>query len=192
MKSIIVAALALCAAGAHATDLRPVLGERKGDGVARQQLEFADGGSSMAFLDPPRGWSYSGSPTRLTLTPDWAGSAAATITRRPIAAAESIPASPEERAEWAKARAPREAENVEFVEGGPLGMQIDGIELFGATFRYTLVGREIRVTLWLLNRKEEQLQFQVMSNNAEHGPVVLAFRRSLYSMHWSPRQSAEE
>ncbi len=182
-----LATLSLCAVAATATDLRPVVGQNELDGVVQAELRFSDGVDAVARYEPPAAWRYAGSPARLTLTPDWTNTASATITRLPAESAESIPASPEERLVWAKARAPREAEDVAFVSAPPGEMQIDGIEPKVATYRYTLIGRNIRVTVYLLDRKKEQLQFTVTSNDSEHGPVLLKFRRSLFTLNWGPQ-----
>lgn len=175
------------AAAAAATDLQPMVGENELDGVVKSQLQFRDGVDTIGRYEPPAGWRYAGSPARLTLTPDWTNTASATITRRPAESAESIPVSPEERLAWAKACAPREAEDVAFVSAPPAEMQIDGIEPKVATYRYTLIGRNIRVTVYLLDREKEQLQFTVTSNDAEHGPVLEKFRRSLFTLNWGLR-----
>lgn len=187
--SLLVAAALLGIAAAHATELVPLDATHESEGTVVKRLEFPDDPHGIASYEPPVGWAWSGDRDRLILVPETSASTMVVISRRPAAKAEALPDPVEERLAWVRARAPRDAEAVDFIAAAPAGLQIDGTEPLAVSYQYRYFGEDVRVTLWLLNRASEQLQFQLTSPAEAHAAVAHRFRRSLFTLNWGPRGS---
>jgi len=169
-------------ASAHGElQLTPRLSEYKADGATLKHLEFSDGGKSVTY-QPPRGWDYFGSATRLTLSPPNRPQAEATISRIPLSQPGSFDdESVKKLVSDAVAMVPKGSENNSVVsqEKGPL--MIQGKETFLLTLRYTFYGQKYGRSILFLNRGNEQIRFQLTCHEADFNELHRVFLRSHYS-----------
>ncbi len=161
--------------------LTPSLVEREGDGCKFKQLAFHDGETTITYLSP-RGWTYSGSATQLTLRPPKTSQAEASITR----VARSEPGRFDDETlkklvAEAVALVPKGSSNVtvESQEKNPL--LINRKETFLIVLNYNLFGQAYNRSILFLNRGKEQIRFELVCRSADFKELQKAFLHSQYS-----------
>ena len=161
--------------------LTPSLVEREGDGCKFKQLAFRDGEKTITYLSP-RGWSYSGSATQLTLRPPNKTQAEANITKIPLSQPGQFDDDTLKKlVTEAVARVPNGSSNVtvESLEKNPL--VINRKETFLIVLSYNLFGQAYRRSILFLNREKEQIRFELVCRSADFKELQKAFMGSQYS-----------
>ena len=162
-------------------DLTPTLSEYELDGVKFKQLTFSDGSKTVTY-SPPRGWDYSGSAAQLTLRPPGKSQAEAKITK----VALSQPASFDEETvkklvQKAIASVPPASTDIQLVSQEKNPLIIERKETFLVTLSYNFYGNAYNRSILFLNRRTEQIQFQLGCRQADFKELQTAFLDSQHS-----------
>jgi len=181
-----VRSLTLVLAGAFLTvsagaelQLTPKISPYEADGVKIELLAFSDGSGKAITYSPPRGWEYSGSPTKFTLRPPGKPQAEGSIVRVSLAqpAVFDDPAMKTLAAE-VLAAVPGGSTNVTLVSQEKDALLIAQKETFLVVISYDFYGQPYRRSAMFLNRGNEQVRFQFVSRAADFKTLQMAFQAS--------------
>jgi hypothetical protein len=166
----------LFAASAHGDlMLTPRIVAIEKEGGSSKHFAFSDGAETITY-QPPRGWDYSGSATELTLRPPNKAPAKATITRIPLLHPGSFDDDCEkELVDEAIALLPQGSEEVSVLSQEKNLMMIQGKETFLIVLSYTYYGDRYSRSILLLNRRDEQLRFQLTCRESDFTELHRAF-----------------
>lgn len=159
--------------------LTPKITPYEADGVKIELLAFSDGSGKAITYSPPRGWEYSGSPTKLTLRPTAKPQAEGTIVRISL----DQPAVFDDQtikklAAEVLASPPGGSTNVTLVSQEKNPLLIAQKETFLVVISYDFYGQNYRRSAMFLNRGNEQLRFQFVSRAADFKNLQMAFQAS--------------
>lgn len=165
-------------------DLRlvPEVAEYELDGVKMRRMVFFDGLERVTYT-PPAGWKYSRTEKDLfVLHPAEGARAEATITRTNLAQPgklddETIKGLTDE----VLLSAPSGAKNVGIVSQEKNPVIIERKETFLVTIKYDYYGEAQERSVMFVNRKKEQLRFQLTSPRANFAELQKAFLASHFS-----------
>jgi hypothetical protein len=181
-RPIAVAFVVLLVATAEAElRLSPQPSEYELDGVKLHQIAFADGNKKVTY-QPPRGWTYSGSPTQLILHPPNKTQAEATITRITLTATGKFDDETLKKLVVQATEAlPRGSEKITVISQEKNPLMINGKETFLVIVGYTLFGQAYNRSILFLNREKEQIRFQLVCSEADFKELHKVFLGSHYS-----------
>lgn len=159
--------------------LTPKISPYEADGVKIELLAFSDGSGKAITYSPPRGWEYSGSPTKFTLRPPGKPQAEGAILRINL----SEPAVFDDQtmktlAAEVLASVPGGSTNVTFVSQQKNPLMIAQKETFLVIISYDFYGQNYLRSTMFLNRGNEQLRFQFVSRAADFKSLQMAFQAS--------------
>jgi hypothetical protein len=178
--------IAVTTAAYAVIDLTPQLSQRELEGITFRQLLFRDGKTQVAY-EPPIGWNYTGTSSKLNLLPPDLRQVEATIETMPVAQAN---ASDEARLaslrESALHEVPEGAEKVEAVEADPAVIQVDGKKAAEVTVAYILHGQHYMRSTYLVNLSDSQLKARVTGPAEDFPKLHPVFQKSLCSFQWLP------
>jgi hypothetical protein len=159
--------------------LTPKISRYEADGVKLELLAFSDGGGKEITYSPPRGWEYSGSPTKFTLRPPGKPQAEGTIARISLdqPALFDDPTMKKLAAE-VLASVPGGSTNVTVVSQEKNALLIAQKETFLVIISYDFYGQNYQRSTMFLNRGNEQLRFQFVSRAADFKNLQMAFQAS--------------
>lgn len=183
VNAVRISALLISTAGlAYADlDLTPRQQEYELEGVKLHQLVFADGGHDVTYC-PPRNWECSGNSSRFILHPTAGSSAEAEITASKVERAESFDeASIKRLTDEALASVPRGASNVVLVSQQRNPLLIDRKETLLVVISYEYYSQSYQRSVMFLNRKNEQIRFQLTCYRDAFRELQKTFERSHYS-----------
>lgn len=162
--------------------LTPRISPYEADGVKIELLAFSDGSGKGITYSPPRGWEYSGSPTKFTLRPPGKPQAEGTIVRISLdqPAVFDDPTTKKLAAE-VLASAPGGSTNVTLVSQEKNPFLIAQKETFLVIISYDFYGQNYRRSAMFLNRGNEQMRFQFVSRAADFKNLQMAFQASQYT-----------
>ena len=161
--------------------LTPTLSQYDLDGVKMQQLLFPDGQQNVIYT-PPRGWKYSANDGRLALRPSEVGTGEAEIKVLKLAEAQVFDdATMKQLCEGAVASLPSSATRVTIVSQQKNPLLIERKETFMVEIKYDCFGDSYARSVMFLNRKNEQLRFQLTCRQAIYPQLQKAFLGSQYS-----------
>jgi hypothetical protein len=151
------------------------------DGAKLERLLFSDGERTIMYT-PPRGWQYFGTDDRLVLHPDGAGRTEAEIRVMKLPAPYSFDDDAMGRlAQEAFASVPGDARNISIVSQDKNPLLIERKETFLLVIKYDFNGESFLRSIMFINRKNEQLRFQLTAPQRIFAPLQQAFRSSHYS-----------
>jgi hypothetical protein len=183
VHAIRISAALLCIAGlAHADlDLTPRVQEYELEGVKMRQLVFTDGEKLITY-SPPRNWEYSGGGNRFLLHPQTqtAAEAEITVTKTPHPASFDQ-AGLKRLTDEVLSSIPQDATNVELVSQQLNPLLIDRKETFLVVIRYDYYSQQYQRSVMFLNRKNEQIRFQLTSYRNSFQQLQKSFEGSHYS-----------
>ena len=162
--------------------LTPRISPYEADGVKIELLAFSDGGGKEITYSPPRGWEYSGSPTKFTLRPPGKPQAEGAIVRISLNQPavfddETIKKLTAE----VLASAPGGSTNVTLVSQEKNPFLIAQKETFLVIVSYNFYGQNYQRSTMFLNRGNEQLRFQFVSRAADFKNLQMAFQASQFT-----------
>jgi hypothetical protein len=177
-----LASLLLVAAARADLQLTPRTSQYEGDGVKFTQLAFSDGGAKEITYSPPRGWNYSGDANQLTLYPPNKSQAEATIFKIPL----SQPASFDDETvdklvDEALASVPTGSTSVHLISQEKNPLMIERKETLLLTLTYNFYGQSYSRSILFLNRRKEQIRFQLACRGADFNELQKAFLGSQFS-----------
>ena len=177
-----LASLLLVAAARADLQLTPRISQYEGDGVKFKQLTFSDGGAKEITYSPPREWDYSGNANQLTLYPPNKSQAEATIFKVPL----SQPASFDDETvkklvNEALASVPTGSTSVHLISQEKNPLMIERKETLLLTLTYNFYGQSYSRSILFLNRRKEQIRFQLACRGADFKELQKAFLGSQYS-----------
>jgi hypothetical protein len=141
--------------------LTPKATEYDLDGVKFKHLVFSDDGRQVTYT-PPRGWQYLGTADRLVLHPESGSSAEAVISRVKLAQSEVFDDATMKRlSEEVIASVPSTATHVTMVAQQKNPLLIEKKETFLVVISYDCYGNPYARSVMFVNRKNEQLRFQL-------------------------------
>jgi hypothetical protein len=173
----------LFVASAHA-DLQfvPRTAEYELDGIKFKQLAFSGGGEKDVTYSPPTGWDYSGTAAQLTLHPPNNAQAAAAIFKVPLSEPGSFDdAATKKLIGEALSSVPSGSTNAQLVSQEKNPVMIEGKETFLITITYRLYGENYSRSVLFLNRRKEQVRFQLTCPQADFNELQRAFLGSQFS-----------
>jgi hypothetical protein len=159
--------------------LTPKISPYEADGVKIELLAFSDGSGKAITYSPPRGWEYSGSPTKFTLRPPGKPQAEGAIVRISL----SQPAVFDDQtmktlvAEMLVS-VPGGSTNVTLVAQEKNALLISQKETFLVVISYDFYGQSYQRSTMFLNRGNEQVRFQFVSRTADFKNLQMAFQAS--------------
>ena len=169
-------------AGARADlQLKPQTGEYELDGVKFPRVVFSDGEQRVTYTPPP-GWEYSGTSDRLVLHPKQKSEAEAAVIRTSLVNPTPFDDETMKRlAEEAWSSLPSGATNVEVVAQEKNPLLIESKETFLVIINYNFMGQPQTRSVMFLNRKTEQIRFQLTCRRGDFKELQKAFQGSHYS-----------
>jgi hypothetical protein len=151
------------------------------DGVVMHHLAFPDGSHRVTY-SPPSGWDYTGGGNLLVLHPSRGARGEATISKVSLPAPESFDESTMNRlAEEVLRSAPPDAKNIALVSQEKNPLKIEGKETFLVIIKYDQFGEPQLRSVMFLDRKNEQLRFQLTAPRTNFPHLQDAFRSSQFS-----------
>jgi hypothetical protein len=177
-----VALLTLQCTALAAIDFTPVVVEQSLEGIKFTQLLFYEGRNKMAY-QPPRNWSYAGSPTRLRLTPLSVNQAFAEIDQTPLAAPQKF-----DEATWQLLQqktlsgVPAGSQHIAMVAEEKNPIVVAFHETYEVTVSYEAFGQAFMTSVLYLNVADNQLRFRVVARKADFDQIHKAFRASIFSL----------
>jgi hypothetical protein len=176
-------ALAIILLGSSAfanLELTPREAEYELDGVKLHQLVFPDSGQQVTYT-PPRGWNYSGASDRFVLHPP-GSSAEATITVTHLPQPEAFDEATIKRlSNEALASIPKSATHIAIVAQEKNPLMIERKETFLIVINYDYLDGPRACSIMFLNRKNEQVRFQLTCHRSDFVKLQQAFQQSHYS-----------
>jgi hypothetical protein len=162
-------------------DLTPRQQEYELEGVTLHQVVFADGQQQVTYA-PPRNWECSGNGNRFVLHPAAGSSAEAEITATKSEGAEGFDdASIKRLTDEVLASVPRGASNVVLVSQQRNPLLIGRKETFLVVISYDYYSQPYQRSVMFLNRKNEQIRFQLTCYRDAFRELQKAFESSHYS-----------
>ena len=162
-------------------ELTPRVAEYELDGVKLQQLVFSDSGREVTYT-PPRGWKYSGGSDRFVLHPPASPSAEATITVTHLAQPGVLDEATIERlSDEALASIPRTATHIAIVTQEKNPLMIERKETLLIVINYDYLDGPRTCSIMFLNRKNEQVRFQLTCRRPDFAQLQRAFQDSHHS-----------
>ena len=183
VHAVRISAVLLCTAGlAYADlDLTPRLQTYELEGVQMRQLVFNDGEQQVTY-SPPRNWEYSGGGNRFVLRPKTETAAEAEITTTKTQSPASFnQASVKRLTDEVLSSVPENATNVELVSQQVNPLLIDRKETLLVIIRYNYYSQSYQRSVMFLNRKNEQIRFQLTSYRDSFEKLQKSFESSHYS-----------
>jgi hypothetical protein len=172
--------LLTCSASAK-LDLTPGEGEKELDGAKIHQLVFLDGGQRITY-SPPRGWQYSGGGNRLGLRPGLVPDAEASIRVVDLVEPQVLDAATTKKlTAAAMAGLPGGAVNVALISEDKNPILIEQKETFLVVLHYDYYGVSYARSLLFVNRRNEQLQFQLTAPRKSFPQLQKEFFGSQFS-----------
>lgn len=150
-------------ASSACADLRlvPAAEQYELDGVKLDHLVFSDGGQRITYT-PPRGWQYSVRGDQFLLHPSNQSGAEAIISLTKLARPEVFDdAATKQLSEAVITSLPSAARHVSIVLQQKNPLLIESKETFLVVIHYDCNGLEYARSVMFLNRKNEQLRFQL-------------------------------
>lgn len=178
----LVAAFVLFAANSAIAELQlsPEVGEYDLEGIKLQCLVFPDGAQRVTYT-PPRGWHYSGNDGRLQLWPPRA-EAQGIISVSKLAEPQIFDEATTKRlCQETIASIPGAATNALIVSQEKNPLLIDRKETFLVIIQYDCYGTSYARSVMFLNRKNEQVRFQLTSPRWKFAPLQKEFLGSQFS-----------
>ncbi len=180
IRLTLVLALLACSASAK-LDLTPGESEKELDGAKVHQLVFLDGAQRITYA-PPRGWQYSGGGNRLGLRPASVPDAEASISVVDLPEPQPFDtATTKKLTAAAMAMLPRGAANISVVSEDKNPVRIEQKETFLIVLQYDAFGVSYARSILFVNRKNEQLQFQLTAPRARFTQLQKEFLSSHFS-----------
>jgi hypothetical protein len=179
-----VALLAVHGTALAVVNFTPLEVEQSLDGIKFKQLLFDQEGKKIAY-QPPRNWTYTGSPGRLRLTPPSFSQAFAEIDQVPLAAPQKFDKETWELLQQKTLSAvPPNSQHIALVaeEKNPLVVAMH--ETYEVTVSFDVSGQEFVMSVLYLNLPDTQLRFRVVAHKADFERAHTAFRGSIYSWQW--------
>lgn len=162
-------------------DLTPRLQQYELEGVKLRQLVFTDGNHTVTYA-PPRNWEYSGGGNRFVLHPATESGAEAEILVTKLSRFESFDDSVAKRlTDEVLASVPHEAINVELVSQQLNPLLIERKQTFLVVISYDYYSQQYERSVMFLNRKNDQIRFQLTCYRKSFHELQNAFERSHYS-----------
>lgn len=161
--------------------LTPRVAEYELDGVKLQQLVFSDGGQEITYT-PPRGWQYSGASDRLVLHPSSPSNAEATITVTPLTQPAIFNDETIKRlSDEVMASVPTNATHITIITQQKNPFIIERKETLLVVINYDYYDGPYTRSIMFLNRKNEQVRFQLTCRRPDFAELQRAFQSSHYS-----------
>lgn len=161
--------------------LTPEVAEYDLDGAKLQHFVFPDSEKRVTYT-PPRGWHYSGGGDRLQLqpprNPDALGIISVTKLPEPQVLDE---ATMKKLSDEAVASVPGAATHVVIVSQQKNPLLIERKETFLVVINYECYGTLYARSVMFLNRKHEQVRFQLTSSQLSFAPLQKEFFGSQFS-----------
>jgi hypothetical protein len=162
-------------------DLAPRQQEYELEGVKLHQLVFTDGEKNVTY-SPPRNWECSGNRNRFVLHPATQSGAEGEITATKSASVENFDQATIKRlTDEVLASVPQGATNVGLVSQQLNPLLIDRKETFLVVISYDYYGQPYQRSVMFLNRKNEQIRFQLTCYRNVFRELQKAFESSHYS-----------
>jgi hypothetical protein len=161
--------------------LTPEVTEYNLDGVRLRQLVFADSEQRVTYT-PPRGWHHSGSGDGLQLQPPRNPDAQAFISVTKLTEPQVLDESTMKRlSDEVIASLPGAATHAVIVSQQKNPLLIERKETFLVIINYDCYGTSYARSVMFLNRKREQLRFQLTSPRLSFAPLQKEFLGSQFS-----------
>jgi len=175
-------ALCLCAGPALADlELTPEPTNYNLDGARLQQWVFHDGNQRVTYA-PPRGWRYSGGGDRLLLSPPSRADAEAAISRIKLPEPQTFDEPTMKRlCGQVVASLPPSATNVVVLSQEKNPLLIERKETFLVVINYDCLNLPYTRSVLFLNRKNDQLRFQLTASRAS----FTRLQKEFFSSHFS-------
>ena len=182
--------VALGSSATGAIDFTPTPSERVLEGIKFPQLIFREEGREIVY-GYPRGWTYSGSSSRIKFTPPGLTQAQAEIEQSPLPEPQTFD-EPTTKAlqQRVLASVPKGSENITVVSEQKNPVMVNGHETYEVTVGYKFYGQEFQLSVLYLNLPGNQLRFRVAAKKTDYEKVHGAFRRSILSFRGLKRPSA--
>jgi hypothetical protein len=162
-------------------DLTPRQQDYELEGVKMHQLVFSDGQKQITYA-PPRNWEYSGSGNHLLLHPRSVSGADAEITSSKLPRAGDFDVETiKHLCDEILASVPSGATNVTLVSQQLNPLLIDRKETFLVVISYDYYSHAYKRSVMFLNRKNEQIRFQLTCYRDAFRELQKAFESSHYS-----------
>jgi hypothetical protein len=182
-RALTIALGGLLFIGSARADLKltPTVADYDLDGATLHQLVFPDGERRITYT-PPKGWDYAGSSNRLLLHPPQALAAEAQISLIKLTKPKTFDeATMQGLSEEALALVPNKATNVSIVSQQKNILMIERKETFSLIIKYDFYGQPYLRSVMFLNRKNEQLRFELKCPSYLFPELQKAFQESQYS-----------
>ena len=151
------------------------------DGVKVRQLVFADDARQVTYT-PPRGWTYSGSGTHFSLQPANSSDAQAEINVVNPAKPQVFDEPTMRRlCDEVIAAVPKAATQVSVVSQEKSPVMIETKETFLVVINYNYYGAPYARSVMFLNRKTDQVRFQLTAPRWSFAQLQKAFLTSHFS-----------
>ena len=176
--------LVVRAALAAPIDFTPTEGSRTLEGVVFKQIYFHQEGKIISY-EQPRGWSYSGDPGGLRLTPPDITQAQVTVQQAALPAPQVFDdATNQQLQQISLGAAPANAQNVTLLGEEKNPLQILQQPTYGVTLGYSFLGQEYEANVLFVNLGDTQVRFRTVARKKDFEQVLRAFRGSLFSLSW--------
>jgi hypothetical protein len=161
--------------------LTPEVAEYELDGAKLQHFVFPDGGQRVTYT-PPRGWHYSGGGDRLQLQPPRNPDALGIISVIKLPEPQVLDeATMKKLTDEAIASIPGAATHAVIVSQAKNPLLIERKETFLVVINYDCYGTPYARSVMFLNRKHEQLRFELTSPRWSFGSLQNEFLSSQFS-----------
>lgn len=182
--------IAAANAAPAAIDFTPTPSERILEGIKFPELIFHEDGRQIVY-GYPRGWTYSGSSSRIKFTPPGLTQAQAEIEQSPLPAPQNFD-EPTMKTLQDKVltSVPKGSQEVSLLSEQKSPVMLNGNETYEVTIAYKFYGQEFQSSVLYLNLPGNQLRFRVTAKKADYEKVHSAFRRSILSFRGLKQASA--
>ena len=180
-----IAVLLLAGSASAQLQLFPRASTYSLDGVTFPQLAFKDGNAEVTYV-PPRGWSVTGSDSKLVLRPANTANAEATVVSTPLKENGNLSFDDEavkNLTTEALAAVPAESTNVQVLSQQVNPVRISGKDTFLLTLSYTFGGENYARSVMFMNRPTSRVIFQLLSKEKDFADLQKAFLGSHFTWH---------
>lgn len=161
--------------------LKPQTGEYELDGIKFRRVVFVDGEQRVTYT-PPTDWEFSGSSDSFVLHPKQRSEAEAVISRVSLSKPQTFDDETMQRlSAEVSSSLPGGATHVEIVALEKNPVIIERKETFLVVVNYNFVGQPQTRSVMFLNRKNEQMRFQLTCRRGDFQDLQKAFLGSHYS-----------
>ena len=188
MRFLLTASLAASAifqCAASPIDFTPTEGQRQLEGMIFPLVMFHQDNHLITY-EPPRGWTYTGDPAHVVLTPPKVSQARASMEQVSLPSPQTFDeATVEQLRQVVLGSLPPDAQNVQFVAAENNPVRIDQQDSYEITASYSYFGQPYQVSVIFANLGELQVRFRIVARKEDFEDLHRAFRGSLFSLHWS-------